>query len=269
MMAVQWNIVDRDESQGGPDFLVYHGSNAFGLEVQEVFAGEISLKKGSRRKQRQAGTQKRIDEIRRRYEESEEGVALDVKFVGTLNDIDIEMVVQALLKFNLNERSSLNVKRLELRQISRDLKLYVRRLPVGWPRDRLGRPDWFSVMDSSGLGEQDSRKILDAVSKKSKKISQYRRNIVDELNLVDPEEADVRLLLYADRMWSYGQIAPRGELAGNLHGFTVVYFFPFPEKPDHHGIGLTRTTSKKNSSSNVVSPFDVEWGIAGVRLQRG
>jgi len=231
MMAVPWNIVNRDESNGGPDFVVYHGTSTFGLEVHEVFAGEVSPRKGSRRKQRQAEIQERIDAIRRRFEETEEGVPLQVKFVGTLNDVDIDVVVQALLNMNLRERSLLKVKRLELRQNSRDLKLVVRRLPDGWPRDRSSRPDWFSVMDSSGVVEQGSRKILDAVSKKSKKVSQYRRNIAGQLNLTDPEDADVRLLLYADRMWNYGQIAPRGEIAGNLHGFNVVYFFPFPEKP--------------------------------------
>ena len=180
---------------------------------------------------RQAETQKRIDEIRRCYEESERDVPLYVKFVGSLNDVDIDVVVQALLNINLRQRSILNVERLELPQTSRDLKLFVRRLPDGWSRDRLSRPDWFSVVDSSGVVEKRSKKILDAVSKKSKKISQYRRNIGAQLSLANPVDADVRLLLYADRMWNYGQIAPSGQIAGNLHAFNVVYFFPFPEMP--------------------------------------
>ncbi len=231
MMAVPWNIVDRDESNGGPDFLVYHGSSAFGLEVHELFAGEVSSRKGSRRKQRQVETQKRLDEIRRCYEESEAGVPLQVKFVGTLNDVDIDVVVQALRNMNLRERSFLNIKRLKLRQDSHELKLFVRRLPDGWPRDRLNRPDWFSVMDSSGFVERGSKKILDAIATKSGKIYLYKRNVAAQLDLVDPKDVDIRLLLVADRMWNYGQLAPRGELTGNLHEFNVVYFFPFPDKP--------------------------------------
>ena len=231
MMAVPWNIVDRDESNGGPDLVVYHGKSAFGLEVHEIFAGEVSSKKGSRRRQRQAETQKRIDEIRRRYEESEEDVPLYVKFVGTLNNADIALVVEALLNMGLREKSFRQFEDLELRQNSYDLKIFVRRLPDGWPRDRLSRPDWFSVTDSSGFVEQGSKKILDAIATKSEKINQYRRNVAAQLDLADPKDVDIRLLLVADRMWNYGQLARRGELAGNLHGFNVVYFFPFPDKP--------------------------------------
>ena len=111
------------------------------------------------------------------------------------------------------------------------LKLFVRRLPDDWPCDRLSRPDWFSVTDSGGWREQGSRKILQAVATKSTKISRYRENVARELHLGGPEEADVRLLVIADHMWNYGQIAPDQDLTGNMHGFNAVYFFPSPEKP--------------------------------------
>ena len=232
LMDMPWQFESRDETVGGPDFIVYEGKKAFGLEVHEIFSGNVSSKYGSRRKQHQAETQKLIDEIRRRYEEVEKDGPLSVRFFGTLDGTDIAMVVNALLNISLQEKSSPQYNELELPQNSRHLKILFRSLPDGWPRDRLIRPDWFSVMDSAGWVEKSTRKILDAVATKSAIITQYRRNIAAQLNLGDPDDADIRLLIVADRMWNYGQIAePSGKLVGNLHGFNAVYFFPFPERP--------------------------------------
>ena len=231
LMDLRWKFVARDESDGGPDFIVYEGTRAFWLEVHEIFSGEMSPKKGSRSKQIQAETQKRINEIRRRYEEMEQNVTLYAKFLGTLKNFDMALVVNALVSMGLRETNFPHCEELELRHKLSQLKIFVRRLPDGWPRDRLSRPDWFGVMDSVGWVEQGTRKILDAVTTKSEKIGQYRRNIAAHLNLGDLEDTDVRLLVVADRMWSYGQIAPGAELMGNLQGFDAVYFFPFPEKP--------------------------------------
>ena len=168
LMDVQWKLVAHEESNGGPDFIVHEGADRFGLEVHEIFNGEITPKKGSRLKQRQAGTQKLIDRIRQRYEDIEKDVGLYVKFLGDLNDDGVEPIIQALLDMNLQKNFS-HSKECVLKHNSGRLKIFDTRLPDGWPRNQLSRRDWFSVTDSGGWREQESRKILEAVEMKSGK----------------------------------------------------------------------------------------------------
>ena len=102
-------------------------------------------------------------------------VPLAVKFSGSLSGANIHLVVEAFLEMYLREKK--HFKMLELEHDSGLLKMFVRRLPNDWPRDRLYRSDWFSVTDSGGVVEQDSRKILDSVAIKSAILGQYKKNV--------------------------------------------------------------------------------------------
>ena len=231
MMDAQWKLVARKEFNGGPDFIVYEGESFFGLEVHEIFKGKTTRNQGSKLKKNQSVTQSHIDNIRRQYEKLEKEIPLYVKFLGPLKGSHSELTVQALQSMQLREKKFPYTDEVVLEQDSDRLKIVVRRLPDGWPRDRLHKPDWFSITDTVGWVENDSQKILNAVKKKSEKIGQYKHNISKELNVGKPEGVDVRLLLVSDHLWSYGQVSADKEVIDVRHGFDVVYFFPFPEMP--------------------------------------
>ena len=231
MMDAQWKLVAREEFNGGPDFIVHEGESCFGLEVHEIFKGTIAKNRGSKLKKHQSETQNQIDNVRRQYEKLEEEIPLYVKFLGPLKGSDSELIIRALQSMKLREKQFPYIDEVVVEQGSNRLKMVVRRLPDGWPRDRLHRPDWFSIPDTVGRVENASQKILDAIKKKSEKIDQYRHNISIELNDGKSEDVDVRLLLVSDHMWSYGQVATDKEVIDVRHGFDVVYFFPFPEMP--------------------------------------
>ena len=68
LLDAHWELVPRyDESEGGPDFIVHQKDHSFGLEVQEVFKGVASKKKGATLKREQSEDQLRIDRIRQQY----------------------------------------------------------------------------------------------------------------------------------------------------------------------------------------------------------
>ena len=231
LIDAEWKLVACDESNGGPDFIVHEGEKSFGLEVCEIFKGEVQLKKGSKLKKEAATNQKLIDEIRQQYENVEKNVPLYAKFLGEVNNSNKSQILQTLLDVSLGEKSPLYSEKLVLEHGSGGLTIFVRRLPDGWGRDRLCRPDWFSVSDSVGLLEIDFYKIQEAIDIKSQKIGQYRKNVAKELGLKDFENCDIRLLIVSDHMWSYGQVELDEKQLYNLHEFNAVYFFPFPKKP--------------------------------------
>ena len=230
-LGMEWEIVPRNEYVGGPDFLIRDGENAFGLEVHEIFKGKTTAKRGSRLKQRQSEVQQLINAIRDCFESLEEGLSLYVIFRDNPNDNQRDLVVEALSEMNLREREIGYQGNCTIEYDSESLKMFVTRLPDGWPRDRMSRPDWFSVADSGGWLEDGSGKISRAIKNKAKKIGVYKENVARELGLASFEDVDVRLLLIADHMWSYGKIEVCEEMSFDLNGFTAVYFFPFPEKP--------------------------------------
>ena len=155
LIGVEWKLVAREESNGGPDFIVHEGRNSFGLEVCEIFSGKVSPKKGSKLKEKAVTNQKLINEIRQQYEGMEENVPLYVKFLGDVRDSNKRQIVRTLLDMNLKEKSFPYSENRVLKYDSSNLKISVRRLPDDWPRDRLyNRPDWFSVKDSVGWVEK-------------------------------------------------------------------------------------------------------------------
>ncbi len=231
LLGTEWNLVTReDESDGGPDFIVYDGTKKFGLEVLELFKGKVNGADGATLKSEQSLTQQVIDRIRQRYEELERNVPLYVKFLGDVREEHSNSIIQTLIDMGLREKEFPYHEDHVLRQDSDSLKIFVSRLPAGWPADRLLRPDWFSISDSGGWVDTSAHMIPLAVKVKSKKIDKYRQNVAKEMGFHRLDDADVRLLLVADRMWKYGQISPDRETIQDLHGFTAVYFLSFPEK---------------------------------------
>ena len=185
LMGVQWELVPRhEESNGGPDFIVHEGAHRFGLEVREVFKGKSARKQGSEFKQDQSETQQRIDRIREQYEGVERDITLSVMFLSSPDDDHLDQIVNKLRNMNLQENDREN---FIVNQDSEPLKIFVRRFPNGWDRDRLSRPDWFSVADAGGWVEKDPQKILSAVAEKSKKVNQYRENVAANLGLENPK----------------------------------------------------------------------------------
>ncbi len=233
LMGVQWELEPRQEQDGGPDFIVREGAHRFGLEVMEVFAGLMTGQKGSSERRRQSETQKIVDRIRRLFEDSEKGIALYVKFLcpGPLRDCHIEQVISALRSMHLRNKEPLYCEERVVTSDPVRLKIFVTRLPNGWPRDQLSRPDWFSVSDTVGWVERNAEKIRGEIESKSNKLIQYRKNVESELGVGSSKDVDVRLLLVANQMWSYGQVAIDELRIGSSYGFDRVYFFPFPEHP--------------------------------------
>ena len=243
LLGVQWELIPCDEPSGGPDFIVREDSNWFGLEVCEIFKGGIKEKKGSKGKinekkgsilkEKAARNQQLIDDIRQQYESVEGNVPLYVKFLRDIDENNKDEIVQKLLDMNLKEKSFPYRADHDWMHGSRSLKISVSRLPDGFGRDRMHRPDWFNINDSIGMVEKDFSKILKTIKEKSKKITNYKNNVADvadEMGLEDPENCKIRLLIVADHMWSYGQVNPKIDPGINLHGFDAVYFFPFPDK---------------------------------------
>ena len=243
LLGVQWKLNSCDESSGGPDFIVREDSNWFVLEVCEIFKGGIKEKKGSKGKinekkgsilkEKAARNQQLIDDIRQQYESVEGNVPLYVKFLRDIDENNKDEIVQKLLDMNLKEKSFPYRADHDWMHGSRSLKISVSRLPDGFGRDRMHRPDWFNINDSIGSEEKDFSKILETIEEKSEKITNYKNyveDVADEMGLEDPENCKIRLLIVADHMWSYGQVNPKIDPGINLHGFDAVYFFPFPDK---------------------------------------
>ena len=230
LLHAQWELVPRcDESEGGPDFIVHQKDHSFGLEVQEVFKGAASEKKGATLKRKQSEDQLRIDRIRQQYEDAAGNIRLYVQFLNTPDEERIDQVIEELCNMNLQEKTFSYQNNFTIEQEGGQLKIFVSRLPNDWERDRLYRPDWFIVADAGGFVETNSKKISKAANAKSEKIYRYRKNVAKDLGLMGPQDADVRLLLVADHMWNFGKVEVNDEWSRNNHGFDAVYFLRFPE----------------------------------------
>ena len=232
LLNTEWELVPRDdESQGGPDFIVREKGRSFGLEVQEVFKGVASAKRGAALKRNQSENQLRIDRIRQQYENIAGNMPLYVKFLNEPDDSRTDHIVNELYKMKLGGGKAFPYQNdFTIEQEDGLLKIFVSRLPDDWERDRLYRRDWLIVADTGGFVEKNREKIFRAVRGKSEKVDRYRENVARELGLENPLEADVRLLLVADHMWNFGKVELNSEWDGNQHRFSRVYFFRFPDK---------------------------------------
>ena len=221
-----------------PDFIVHDGECVFGLEVSEIFAGAIG-RDGSKSRTVQSENQKKINEMRREYEQSGKSAPLRVHFLGKLDESHKQLVVGALLDMELYARPEWYPFSTTLSGEQGGLKLLGRRLPDGDPRDGMPRPDWHHAGDTVGLVEGRSpkarkvieRKLRETVRKKSAKLENYKVEMAKHLGLKNVDRVDIRLLLVSDHMWEYGMVFVDKMLAVNPCGFSAVYFYPHPEKP--------------------------------------
>ena len=105
LLNAQWKVIPRDnESEGGPDFVVHQKDRGFGLEIHEVFKGVASKKKGAALKRKQSEDQRRIDQIRQRYEDVAGNIPLYVKFLDYPDDGQIDQIIAELCKMDLQSK---------------------------------------------------------------------------------------------------------------------------------------------------------------------
>ena len=181
LLNTEWELVPRDdESQGGPDFIVREKGRSFGLEVQEVFKGVASAKRGAALKRNQSENQLRIDRIRQQFENIAGNIPLYVKFLNEPDDSRTDHIVNELYKMKLGGKDFPYQNDFTIEQEDGLLTIFVSRLPDDWERDRLYRRDWLIVADTGGFVEKNREKIFRAVREKSEKVDRYRENVARE-----------------------------------------------------------------------------------------
>lgn len=191
-----------------PDFIVTEGSEQFGLEVVDVFAGRQN-RKGSRLKEEESNTQKVVDALRQKYEAAG-GTPLGVKFVGDMCDKNTAAVLEALTQ---NDVAAKPVGHHEV--IEADVGKAMLRAHV----KRAFRACWLCV--SAGSVDRNPKdRIAKAIEDKAQKLPRYKKCVGLE---------DIRLLVVANRIKKSGKLRLEECPAFDLRGFQVVYFYSYPE----------------------------------------
>jgi hypothetical protein len=194
------------EDRENPDFLVKDGASTFGLEVSELFIGAQNTR-GAIMKRDESTRHKRLDALRQQYE-AQTSTPLIVKFVGDIGPEKLTKIVPALLRLNLPNKP---IGYHEILDHGDGLRVHV---------TRSFHPEWYSVNDRVGFVDAGPELIIaNAIEDKSKNLARYRSEIGD----------DVRLLLFADRIQNSGKMTLSPEPMFDLCGFSVVYFYPYPE----------------------------------------
>ena len=87
------------EERDPPDFIIADGDHYFGLDVADIF-GRAQNVNGSVMKRAESGTQKRLNSLRRHYED-QTGVSLRVKFLGCIAADALARVLPELAALDL------------------------------------------------------------------------------------------------------------------------------------------------------------------------
>jgi hypothetical protein len=203
LLGAAWKMDDREP----PDFEITEGNGKFGLEVTEIFAG-LNNHGGAEMKKRESKMDKRIDELRREYE-AKHNIALWVRFTGNVCHGTLAIVVKLLESADFPSRPMWEAVRLDGRN-----GLYVR-------ARKQPKADWQNIMDRVGwMDRWPHGKIADAIAKKANELPRYKAEVGD----------DVRLLIVADQFRNSGKLRlEQRDAAFDLHGFTKVYFYSYPE----------------------------------------
>jgi hypothetical protein len=202
LLGVTWHLSDNREH---PDFLVTEGDKCFGLEVTQVFAGEVSDTAGATMKIIESNDDKRIESLLRDYR-AKHDVPLNVQFIGPLNDKTLSGVVDALVAFDFPSKplgEGFSIDRENGLLVSAKKGMHHR-----WYHNNAGFVD-----------RKPQQKIADAIKAKAQELPSYRSSA----------GADVRLLIVADRYKKSGKLALRDEVKFDLCGFQAVYFYSRPE----------------------------------------
>ena len=207
-LGVDWTIhAERDPL----DFIIADGNHLFGLEVADIFVGHQN-KNGSSVKKSESYRQKQLNNIRSEYEGNTD-IKLCVKFLGCLTTKNLEKVVPNLIALNLAEKPMAYQTCVEIQNgLEAPLKLYV---------TKTSRSEWFMMSDRVGFVAPNSDEIIAReIESKSNKILQY----------MSIAGNDVRLLLVANRLQNSGKLGCMTNSLFDFHGFTEIYFYPYPEK---------------------------------------
>ncbi len=197
---------DLEQDREHPDFVISDGAQRFGLEVCEVFMGPQG-KAGSAMKQVESKIQRAINGFQREYE-AHTKTTLRVRFVGNMGAQNMATVVPSLLA---NGFPSKPVGHHVVIDNDNGLRIHV---------TKAFRAEWFSVNHRVGWVERNPMPIIAAaVRKKSNELARYR----------DSAGPDIRLLLVANRIDNSGKFMLEEASVLDLHGFQLVYFFPYPE----------------------------------------
>ncbi len=210
-MGKNWDL--GDDNREHPDFVVTEFDQRFGLEVTQIFVGRQD-DAGSALKASESRAQRAIWAIQREYE-AIENIPLIVKFVGNMEPDNLATVVPALLAQDFSSRSTCYY-------FVHDTTItYPFRAPLRVHITKALRPNWYSVNDRVGFVDRNPQGIIaDAIIEKANELSRYKEAAGD----------DVRLLLVADRTSNSGKLMLDEGAQFDLHGFKVVYLFPYPEK---------------------------------------
>jgi hypothetical protein len=197
-------IVGPDREQ--PDFVVTEEAHQFGLEVSEIFTGPQDSS-GAAMKQVESQAQRVVNSLRNEYEATT-NIPLTVKFVGNMRTENFAAVVPTLIAMDL---ASKEIGYYAVLDEGKGLRVHVTK---GF------RVDWYSVNHRVGWVDlRPQQQIKQAIEKKSKELSSY----------VSAAGSDIRLMLVANRFNNSGKLRLQETATFDLRGFSVVYFFSFPE----------------------------------------
>jgi len=189
-----------------PDFLVTEGTQKFGLEVSEVFAG-LQNRAGAVTKKKESETQKAVSNLQTEYENIT-NTPLRVRLLGDICTKNIAKVVPALVDEDFVSKPICHQAEIRL---DHGFKVYV---------TKALRAEWFCVNDRVGWVNHDPKqRVVDAIKKKSEKLKQYKEAV----------GSDIHLLLVADRTFNSGRLMLKEGVALDTRGFRFVYFFSYPE----------------------------------------
>jgi hypothetical protein len=193
-----------------PDFFVTEGTNQFGLELCEIFTGAQSPRAGSAMKTNESHMAKTIEVLRREYE-AKANIPLRVHLVGNVCPETLALVVPALIAEDFASKPvAYRVKLVPNTGLRAGLSIHV---------IKAHRPEWFSGNDRVGWVDHNPMpRIIAAVTEKSKKLREYQQAV----------GADIRLLVFADRINNSGKLSLDEQMSTNLQGFRAIYFLSYP-----------------------------------------
>jgi hypothetical protein len=201
-LGVVWSLGSVQES---PDFIVNEALQAFGLEVCEIFTGPQN-RAGSSMKRAESVTQRDLNRLRLEYEATNQ-IPLIVKFVGDLSMENVALIVPALVA---EDFASKPIRHHVVIDHDNGLRVHV---------TKSFRPDWHSINHRVGWVDRNPvKRISDVIENKAKELPRYRA-----------AGTDIRLLIVADRTHNSGKLLLNQHIASDLHGFSVVYFFSYPQ----------------------------------------
>ncbi|OSQ47435.1 hypothetical protein [Thalassospira alkalitolerans] len=215
LLGFSWNIAKQQEA---PDFIITENNSTFGLEVTEIFTGNITKSGGAKLKGNEHYRQEQLNKIRTTFE-AKESVKLHLRLLrssanqqtGNITRTEICDILRALIAEKITQKEIGFSNTIELKhggkiQITNEYK-----------------SRWYVVNDRAGFVLQHPEyQIQSAINKKNEKFQQYQDNAGD----------DIRLLIVANRTSNSGKIrlSDHSSLTVDYKNFKVVYFLSHPEE---------------------------------------